>query len=167
MKQKTLKNHALQEGLLFLLLGGALLHYGLDSHSKSFNKDWTQSAYLFPVIVALLLCALAVMLLVQGVRQVNEQRRAAGGESRRVLAVLALTLLYYVALAVIRLPYLAVTVFSLTLTLSTFEVATFVFLLVMMLYLGVKNRKVLAIAPLATTAFLSVMFRTLLRVLLP
>ena len=167
MKQKTLLNHALQEGLLFLLLGGALLHYGIDSHSKSFNKDWTQSAYLFPVIVALLLCALAVMLLVQGVRQVNEQRRVAGGESRRVLAVLALTLLYYVALAVVRLPYLAVTVFSLTLTLSTFEVATFVFLLVMMLYLGVKNRKVLAIAPLATTAFLSVMFRTLLRVLLP
>ena len=167
MKQKTLQNHALQEGMLFLLLGGALLHYGLDSHSKSFNKDWTQSAYLFPVIVALLLCALAVMLLVQGVRQVNEQRRAAGGESRRVLAVLALTLLYYVVLAVVRLPYLAVTVFSLTLTLSTFEVATFVFLLVMMLYLGVKNRKVLAIAPLATTAFLSVMFRTLLRVLLP
>ena len=167
MKQKTLQNYALQEGLLFLLLGGALLHYGLDSHSNSFNKDWTQSAYLFPVIVALLLCALAVMLLVQGVRQVNEQRRAAGGESRRVLAVLALTLLYYVALAVIRLPYLAVTVFSLTLTLSTFEVATLAFLLVMMLYLGVKNRRVLAIAPLATTVFLSIMFRTLLRVLLP
>ena len=167
MKQKTLLNHALQEGLLFLLLGGALLHYGIDSHSKSFNKDWTQSAYLFPVIVALLLCALAVMLLVQGVRQANEQQRVAGGESRRVLVVLALTLLYYVALAVVRLPYLAVTVFSLTLTLSTFEVATLVFLLVMMLYLGVKNRKVLAIAPLATTAFLSVMFRTLLRVLLP
>ena len=167
MKQKTLQNHALQEGLLFLLLGGALLHYGIDSHSKSFNKDWTQSAYLFPVIVALLLCALAVMLLVQGVRQANEQQRVAGGESRRVLVVLALTILYYVALAVVRLPYLAVTVFSLTLTLSTFEVATLVFLLVMMLYLGVKNRKVLAIAPLATTAFLSVMFRTLLRVLLP
>ena len=65
------------------------------------------------------------------------------------------------------MPYLAVTVFSLTLTLSTFEVATFVFLLVMMLYLGVKNRGVLAIAPLATTVFLSIMFRTLLRVLLP
>ena len=36
-----------------------------------------------------------------------------------------------------------------------------------MLYLGVKNRRVLAIAPLATTVFLSIMFRTLLRVLLP
>ena len=68
MKQKCLHNHSLQEGVLFLLLGGALLRYGLDSHSKSFNKDWTQSAYLFPVIVALLLGALAVMLLVQGVR---------------------------------------------------------------------------------------------------
>ena len=167
MKQKCLHNHSLQEGVFFLLMGGALLRYGIDSHSKSFNKDWTQSAYLFPVIVALLLCALAVTLLVQGVRQVNEQRRAAGGESHRVLVVLALTLLYYAALALVRMPYLAVTVFSLTLTLSTFEVATFVFLLVMMLYLGVKNRRVLAIAPLATTVFLSIMFRTLLRVLLP
>ena len=127
MKQKCLHNHSLQEGVFFLLMGGALLRYGLDSHSKSFNKDWTQSAYLFPVIVALLLCALAV----------------------------------------IRMPYLAATVFSLTLTLSTFEVATFAFLLVLMLYLGVRSRKVLLTVPLATTVFLSVMFRTLLRVLLP
>ena len=167
MKQKCLHNHSLQEGVFFLLMGGALLRYGLDSHSKSFNKDWTQSAYLFPVIVALLLCALAVMLLCQGVRETNAQRRASGGEGRRVLIVLAMTLAYYLALAVVKLPYIATTVLSLTLTLSTFEVATFVFLLVMMLYLGVRNRKVLAIAPLATTVFLSVMFRTLLRVLLP
>ena len=167
MKEKYLQKHALQEGVLFLLLGGALLGYGLDSHSRSFNKDWTQSAYLFPVIVALLLGVLAVLLLVQGVRQAGAQQRAAGGEGRRVLAVLGLTLAYYVALAVIRLPYLAVTVASLTLTLSAFEVATLVFLLVLMLYLGVRSAKVLLSVPLATTVFLSVMFRTLLHVLLP
>ena len=167
MKQKCLHNHSLQEGVLFLLLGGALLRYGLDSHSKSFNKDWTQSAYLFPVIVALLLGALAVMLLVQGVRAADEKQAARCGEARRVLIVLGMTLAYYLALAVIRMPYLAATVFSLTLTLSTFEVATFAFLLVLMLYLGVRSRKVLLTVPLATTVFLSVMFRTLLRVLLP
>ena len=166
MKHKALQNHALQEGVFFLLMGGALLVYGLDSHSKSFNKDWTQSAYLFPVIVALLLGVLAVMLLVQGVRQKDAQQ-AAGGESLRVLVVLLLTLAYYAALALVRMPYWALTVSSLTLTLSTFEVATFAFLLVLMLYLGVRNRKVLASVPLATTVFLSVMFRTLLRVLLP
>ena len=65
------------------------------------------------------------------------------------------------------MPYLAATVFSLTLTLYTFEVETFAFLLVLMLYLGVRSRKVLLTVPLATTVFLSVMFRTLLRVLLP
>lgn len=167
MKQKILHNHALQEGVFFLLMGGALLRYGLDCHSKSFNKDWTQSAYLFPVIVAVLLGALALMLLVQGVRHPDAQQRAAGGEGRRVLVVLGLTLAYYVALAVVRIPYLAITVSSLTLMLSTFEVATFVFLLVLMLYLGVRSRKVLASVPLLTTVFLSVMFRTLLRVLLP
>ena len=167
MKQKCLHNHSQQEGVLFLLLGGALLRYGLDSHSKSFNKDWTQSAYLFPVIVALLLGALAVMLLVQGVRAADEKQAARGGEARRVLIVLGMTLAYYLALAVIRMPYLAATVFSLTLTLSTCEVATFAFLLVLMLYLGVRSRKALLTVPLATTVFLSVMFRTLLRVLLP
>ena len=167
MKQKCLHNHSLQEGVFFLLMGGALLRYGLDSHSKSFNKDWTQSAYLFPVIVALLLGALAVMLLVQGVRAADEKQAAWGGEARRVLVVLGMMLSYYLALAVIRMPYLAATVFSLTLTLSTFEVATFAFLLVLMLYLGVRSRKVLLTVPLATTVFLSVMFRTLLRVLLP
>lgn len=166
MKQKALQNHALQEGIFFLLMGGALLFYGLDSHSKSFNKDWTQSAYLFPVIVALLLGALAVMLLVQGVCHRGAQQ-SASGESRRVLVVLLLTLAYYAALALVKMPYLALTVSSLTLTLSTFEVATFVFLLVLMLYLGVRRWKVLASVPLATTVFLSVIFRTLLRVLLP
>ena len=166
MKQKALQNHALQEGIFFLLMGGALLFYGLDSHSKSFNKDWTQSAYLFPVIVALLLGALAVMLLVQGVCHRGAQQ-SAGGESRRVLVVLLLTLAYYAALALVKMPYLALTVSSLTLTLSTFEVATFVFLLVLMLYLGVRRWKVLTSVPLATTVFLSVIFRTLLRVLLP
>ena len=166
MKQKALQNHALQEGVFFLLMGGALLFYGLDSHSKSFNKDWTQSAYLFPVIVALLLGALAVMLLVQGVCHRGAQQ-SAGGENRRVLVVLLLTLAYYAALARVKMPYLALTVSSLTLTLSTFEVATFVFLLVLMLYLGVRRWKVLASVPLATTVFLSVIFRTLLRVLLP
>ena len=37
----------------------------------------------------------------------------------------------------------------------------------LMLYLGVRNRKVLASVPLATTVFLSILFRTMLRVLLP
>lgn len=167
MKHTYLKNQSLQEGVLFLLTGGALLRYGLDSHSKSFNKDWTQSAYLFPVIVAVLLCVLAAMLLVQGIRLADAQQHAARGEGRRVLAVLGLTLAYYVALAFVKMPYLAVTVSSLTLSLSTFEVATFVFLLVLMLYLGVRSWKVLASVPLATTVLLSIMFRTLLRVLLP
>ena len=100
-------------------------------------------------------------------RAADEKQAARGGEARRVLIVLGMTLAYYLALAVIRMPYLAATVFSLTLTLSTFEVATFAFLLVLMLYLGVRSRKVLLTVPLATTVFLSVMFRTLLRVLLP
>ena len=63
--------------------------------------------------------------------------------------------------------HLGVTLFSLTLTFSVFEAATAVFLLAMMLYLGVRRVRTLALAAAGTTAFVSVMFRTLLRVLLP
>lgn len=166
MRQSIFKNRLLQEGVFFLLLGGALLAHSLDAYGKSFNKDWSQSPYLFPVIAAVSLGALAAMLLAQGVRE-KQAQAAAHGHSRQVLCVLGMTLAYYLALSVIKMPYLAVTVSSLTLTLSTFEVATFVFLLAMMLYLGVRSRKVLLSVPIATTVFLSVMFRTLLRVLLP
>lgn len=166
MKQSILKNRLVQEGVFFLLLGGALLAHSLDAYGKSFNKDWSQSPYLFPVIAAVSLSVLAATLLAQGVRQ-KQEKAAAHGHGRQVLCVLGMTLAYYLALAVVKMPYLAATVFSLTLTLSTFEVATFVFLLVMMLYLGVRSRKVLLSVPIATTVFLSVMFRTLLRVLLP
>ena len=168
MKQKRFLNHAMQEGIFLLLLGGWLLWYGLDAYSKSFNKDWTQSPSLFPVVVALLLAYFGVLIFAQGMREKNAAAEASkGGHALQVLALLGMSLLYYLALSVIRLPYMGVTVFSMTLTFSTFEAATIVFLLAMMLYLGVRSKRVLACVPVGATAFLSVMFRTLLRVLLP
>lgn len=167
MKQKYYLNHAVQEGVFFLLLGGSLLFYSLDSYSKSFNKDWTQSPSLFPVVVSVLMGLLAIIVLAGGIREKNAQAAAAKGNTKQVLIILGMSLLYYLALAVIKMPYLAVTAFSLTFTLSTFEVATCVFLLVLMLYLGVRSKPVLIAVPVGSTVFLSIMFRTLLRVLLP
>lgn len=188
MKQKYIWNHGVQEGILFLLLGGALLWHGLDAQSRSFNKDWSQSPYLFPILVAVLVGALSLNLLYQGVSA--EQRKAAleagkpktgkltagtesasgaapAGQTVQVLAVLGMSLLYYLALAVLKIPYITFGILSWSLTVSNFEVCTLLFLIGLMLYLGVRRAAVLAAVPFCTTLFLSVAFRAMLHVLLP
>ena len=77
------------------------------------------------------------------------------------------SLIYYLALAVLRIPYITFGILSWSLTISNFEVCTFIFLVAMMLYLGVRRIPVLAAVPLGTTLFLSVAFRAMLHVLLP
>lgn len=168
-KMAIFKVHSFQEGLLFLFLGGALMGYSLEEYGKSFNKDWLQSPFLFPMIIGVLLGVLAMALVAQGIRQYQAGQMDAKkkGDSVKVLIVLGITLLYYVLLSTIRLPYMAVTVFGLILTLSTFEIATWLFLLVMLLYLGVRNKPVLILLPLGSSLFLSITFRSLLHVLLP
>ena len=52
MKNKGRINHSVQEGIFFLLVGAALLGYAVTSYGKAFNKDWNQSPYLFPLMVA-------------------------------------------------------------------------------------------------------------------
>lgn len=166
MKKKCVLNHGMQEGLLLFLLGGWLLWYSLDAYRNSYIKDWTQSPSLFPVIVACLLGLFGVIIFRQGIRARDAETKK-GGHVLPVAVLLGMSLVYYLALAVIDMPYLAVTVGSLTLALSVFEVATVVFLAAMMLYLGVRNKAVLVLVPIGTSVFLSIMFRTLLRVLLP
>ncbi len=199
MKQKSIWNHAVQEGILFLLMGGALLWHGLEGHSQAFNKDWSQSPYLFPVLVAVLLGALAVSLLYQGVKttqsggqaaeqsdgqataQSGEQAAAGSGafaadapdaaflrkQTVQVLVVLGMSLAYYLALAILKIPYITFGILSWSLTISNFEVCTLVFLAALMLYLGVRKAPVLVGVPVGTTLFLSVAFRAMLHVLLP
>lgn len=167
--KKRILNHSMQEGIFFLLLSGWLLWYSLDAYRSSYIKDWAQSPSLFPVLVSALLALFGVIILRQGLRERDHQAQAAakGGNALQVLVLLAMSLGYYLALAVIDLPYMAMNIGSLTFTLSTFEVTTVVFLLVMMLYLGVRSKPVLIGVPIGASVFLSVMFRTLLRVLLP
>lgn len=167
MKLKSKINHAMQEGIFFLLLSGALLWYSLDSYNHSFNHDWTQSPSLFPVLVSVLMALFGVIILRQGLREKQADAVAEGTQPLQALILLGLVLAYYLALAVIKLPYLAVTIAGLTFSLSTFEVATIVFLAVMMFYLGVRSKPVLVCVPIGAAVFLSVIFRTMLRVLLP
>ena len=167
MKKKCVLNHAMQEGLLLLLLGGWLLEYSLDAYQHSYIKDWTQSPSLFPVIVSCLLGLFGVIIFSQGLTGQRGAEEKPAGNGLQVIVLLGMSLAYYLALSVIELPYLALTVGSLTLALSAFEAATAVFLAAMMAYLGVRRKAVLVFVPIGASAFLSVMFRTLLRVLLP
>ena len=164
--KKRILNSAMQEGLALLLLGGWLLFYGLEAYSKSYIKDWAQSPSLFPVIVSGLLTLFGVIILRQGLRERGAAADKAG-HTGQVLILLFMSLAYYLALSVIRLPYLGVTIASLTFAFSTFEAATIVFLAAMMAYLGVRSKRVLVLVPVCSSLFLSIMFRTLLRVLLP
>ena len=166
MKKKCGFNHAMQEGLFLLVLGGWLLWYSLDAYQHSYIKDWAQSPSLFPVIVSCLLGLFGVIIFRQGVVE-KMQEKQQDGQMLQVLVLLGMSLAYYFALSMIELPYMALTIGSLTVALSVFEVATVVFLACMMAYLGVRSKAVLAFVPVGTSVFLSIMFRTLLRVLLP
>ena len=166
MKKKCGLNHAMQEGVLLLLLGGWLLWYSLDAYQHSYIKDWLQSPSLFPVVVSCLLGLFGVIIFTQGIKA-GETETQKGGNTVQVLVLLGMSLAYYLALSVIDLPYMALTIGSLTFALSVFELATVVFLAAMMFYLGVRNKAVLVFVPIGMSIFLSIMFRTLLRVLLP
>ncbi len=171
MKPNHLTNHSIQEGIFFLLLSACLFWYGMNSYSNSFNKDWSQSPYLFPVLVSLLMAVLAVSLVYQGLKQTKDSAGNEGSSAKKctaqVLVVMGITLLYYVALAVLKIPYITFGILAWSLTISNFEIVTVIFLFAMMFYLGVRKLPVLILVPIGTSLFLSVTFRAMLHVLLP
>ncbi len=214
MKNKEKINHSIQEGIFFFLAGAALLGYAVTSYEKAFNKNWSQSPYLFPMMVAAVFLFLAACLIKEGTAQWKTgagdgsgkkqrgeagRRETAGGEAERREAasgeaecreavsgetgsgkpvreagnwkgigiVLLLCIVYYGALFYVKMPYINVGIFTFFFTFSTFEVATWLFLIVMMAYMGVRKPLILAAVPLGFTLFLSIAFRTMLNVLLP
>lgn len=167
---KTLRNHAFQEALILLALCALLLWYSLDGYANAFNKSWGQSPYLFPIIIAGVLGVLGLMQLVAGLVKTQQAKETAAknkGGAVRVLVLLGMSLLYYAVLALIRLPYWAVMVGDISLRFSTFEGATLLFLAGLMAYLGVRKPILLMLVPLGSTFFLSLIFRSLLHVILP
>lgn len=192
MKNKGRINHSVQEGIFFFLVGAALLGYAVTAYGKAFNKDWGQSPYLFPLMVAVAFMVLAVCLIKEGVtewKKTGETKNLTGRGIKESLAaddskkvekavrraenwtgvavVLVLCALYYAALVYAKIPYITVGIFTFFFTFSTFEVATLIFLAVMMAYMGVRKPLILALVPLGATLFLSIAFRTMLNVLLP
>lgn len=184
MKNKGKINHSIQEGIFFFLVGAALLGYAVTSYGKAFNKNWSQSPYLFPMMVAAAFMFLAVCLIREGAARQKTEAAAVSGEPESVKAgngksgreagnwkgigvVLLLCAIYYGALFYVKMPYITVGIFTFFFTFSTFEVATWIFLIAMMAYMGVRKPLILAAVPLGFTLFLSIAFRTMLNVLLP
>lgn len=169
MKNKI--NSLIVEGLIFCGSGALLLSYSLISYNKSFNKNWAQSPYLFPLIVAVAMIGLSLWIIGEGIqklkKEVPKKKELSGEKIHWVAIALVLCALYYAALAVLKIPYITIGIFSFMYTFSTFEIVTIVFLIAMMIFMGVRKPMVLALVPLGTTIFLSLAFRTFLHVLLP
>ena len=171
-------NSLIVEGIIFCGSGIALLSYSLMSYKNAFNKVWAQSPYLFPLIVAIALIVLSLWIIGEGIQKVKKEtagsevktetiKKESDQKMRWVVTALVFCLLYYIALATLKIPYVTIGIFSFMYTFSTFEVVTIVFLIVMMAFMGVRKPVLLAFVPLGTTLFLSLAFRTFLHVLLP
>ena len=154
-----------------------LLSYSLSSYAKGFNKSWEQSPYLFTLIVALAMIGLSLWIVGEGVTAMKKEAAVPNDkkvskeektEKRRwVVIALILCVLYYAALAFIKVPYVTIGILSFAYSFSTFEVVTIVFLIAMMIFMGVRKIPVLVFVPIGTTLFLSLAFSTFLHVLLP
>ena len=178
-------NSLILEGIFFCGSGLMLLLHSVQSIRGAFNRRLAESPYFFPLLMAVLMIVLSVWLIMEGIgkSRITEESHAASaapeetsagarGEDadagvRRVLGVLLLCLLYYLALRFLHLPYITIGIFSLYFTISAFEVVTLVFLPAMMLFLGVRRPVILPAVSLGVTLFLSIAFRTCLHVLLP
>jgi len=170
-KQKKF-NSNIYEGVFFMIIGISLIIYSLTSYSNSFNKDWSQSPYAFPMLVAIFICLLSLSLLLQGFNQSklsesNKQGSYKKPNIKGVFVILAMSAIYYAALSLVSMPMFTLTIASLAISISTFEVATIIFLFALLFYLGVRKKMVLVSVPILTTILLSIAFRTLLNVLLP
>lgn len=171
-KQKKL-NSNIYEGIFFMIFGISLIIYSLISYSNSFNKDWSQSPYAFPILVAIFICLLSISLLVQGFKtskqtEINKKVSSTLKPNiKGVIVVISMSAIYYAALSLVSMPMFTLTILSLAISISTFEVATILFLFALLFYLGVRNKLKLVLIPISTTIFLSIAFRTLLYVLLP
>ncbi|MBF4694278.1 tripartite tricarboxylate transporter TctB family protein [Fusibacter ferrireducens] len=170
----------LYEAIFFSIIGILLLIYALYENQNSFITGWSQSPYLFPIIVSGIILLLSVSLYVQSIAitradtdisveddiqvktEITQKKNLKG-----VIISLGMMLCYTLALKYITLPKLVFKISFFVLRLGTFELATFTFLLAFLRYLEVRQKKILFLVPFCTVIFLSFSFRTLLNVLLP
>ncbi|AOT69471.1 tripartite tricarboxylate transporter TctB family protein [Geosporobacter ferrireducens] len=172
MEKRGRLNSNIGEGIFFMIIGVALGFYSITSYSSSFNKDWSQSPYLFPILVAIFIFILSISLLIQGYKEkklelIDTEEASIKKNNKGVIVILVMSILYYIALSKISLPRIIFKFSSFAISIATFEVVTVIFLLALLFYLGVRRVNILISVPVISVLFLSISFRTFLNVLLP
>ena len=162
-------NKNIKDGIFFFVLGIVLGIYCINGYNNSFNHDISQSPYLFPMLIAVFFIILSLSLIYQGVRHTVpiDTSKYEQYNFKNLIFFLILSFVYYIFLTIHPLPYITFGFIKFSLTVSNFEIATLIYVLILMYYMGVRNIKLLVLVPLITPIFLSITFRTMLNVLLP
>ncbi|MGH0052590.1 MAG: tripartite tricarboxylate transporter TctB family protein [Sphaerochaetaceae bacterium] len=136
------------EGFVFLFLALSAIIYALREHQQA-KIVWSQSPYLFPLLIALFLLPLSLSLIR------SSRKESVHGEQTLFLVrdtvVVALSTLVYIVV----MPYL------------TFFVSTVLFLFGVFFYLGERRYLLIGLLSLGFPALMYVLFGRLLHVMLP
>ena len=95
-----LSSKKLKDGIFFFVLGIALAVYSVVGYNHSFNKDISQSPYLFPFVISVFFVILSCSLMYQGIKLTmpEESDTTKSFDFKSVIVVLVLSVLYYLFL---------------------------------------------------------------------
>lgn len=152
-KKSYIYNKNIQDAVLFTILAVALLIYALVNHYSAGNIEWKMSPYLFPVLIAVFIAALALSLVADGIRQLktgeaDEKKTAV--KWKGVLFTIAASVVYYGIMRIV-----------------TFVPATILFLVAMLYYLGERRLWLIGLVSVISSLSIYVIFGLLLNVMLP
>lgn len=153
----AIKNHSLQDALLFAVFGIALLIHALSKHYAQAMPDWKMSPYLFPLLVSIFLILLSASLAADGRRELKQSVEPKQNEAslqptygKKVLFAVLFSIAYYILMPIL-----------------TFIPSTILFLTVMFLYLGERRPLVIGLISVLTAVIVYALFALGLNVMLP
>ena len=154
-KKKFISNPEIQDGIVVLLLGAALLIYSLFMHyTARVQTEWKMSPYLFPVLISVFAILLAVSLFADGKRTMATDEKKKAPDSfrnfKRVLAVALMAIIYEILMDI-----------------TGFIPATIVFLMAMFRFFGEKRWWMIVLIATATSLIIYLLFGVLLNVRFP
>ena len=146
-----LKNKTIQESAVFFIMGISLFFYGMVNH-YSVEISWGMSPYLFPVLISAFLICLSIALFAEGIKKPSKEndKLKRSLPMKRVLAVIALSLIYYAAI-----PF------------AGFVLSSVVFLAVLLVFLGEKRWYAVLSLSVITSFAVYFLFGKILGVMLP
>lgn len=154
-RKKYWANKTFREAVFFFAVSAALIVYSFVKHYAGVRIEWKMSPYLFPILVSVFLLLLSVRLFAQARREANARDGGAAREKayfslRNFLATLAIVLLY-----------------GLSMRYVPFGIATAAMLAAMLLLLGERSWKRIALVSILTSGAIWAVFDLGLKVNLP